>query len=161
MKTHKFIARTRLDADPQDVFDWHARPGAFEKLTPPWEPVEVESRTGGIDQPGSRVRLRMRVGPFRVRWISEHRDCIPGRQFRDVQVQGPFAAWDHTHSFLPDGDGCMLEDRVEYALPGGRLAHWLFGGFVRRKLHRLFDYRHRVTAQSLRDERVPHARSSR
>ncbi len=149
MKRQEFVARTRLKAAPEEVFRWHARPEALEDLTPPWEPVEVESRTGGIEDEGSRVQIRMRVGPFRPRWIAEHRECVPGRRFRDVQVKGPFAHWEHTHSFLPDGSGSILEDRVEYALPGGRLAHWLFGGFVRRKLRRLFDYRHRVTAEAL------------
>jgi len=149
MEKQVFVAQTRLKAAPEEVFRWHARPEALDELSPPWEPVEVESRTGGIEQQGSRVQLRMRVGPCRLRWIAEHRDCVPGRRFRDVQVKGPFALWEHTHDFIPDGSGSILEDRVEYALPGGRLAHWLLGGFVRRKLKRLFDYRHRVTAEAL------------
>jgi ligand-binding SRPBCC domain-containing protein len=155
MKRQVFLARTSLKAAPEAVFRWHARPEALEELTPPWESVVVEARTGGIEETGSRVQLRMRVGPWRPRWIAAHKDCIPGRRFRDVQVKGPFAVWEHTHEFLPDGDGSILEDRVEYALPGGRLAHWLFGGFVRRKLKRLFDYRHRVTAAALGGARTP------
>ena len=153
MTVREFVARTRLAATPEEVFAWHAEPNAFEKLTPPWEPVEVESRSGaGIEEEGFRVVLRMRVGPFRPRWIAEHHDCVPGRRFRDIQVSGPFKLWEHTHSFLPDGDGCVLEDRIRYALPGGALADWLFGGFVRRKLKRMFDYRHRVTAEALEDD---------
>jgi ligand-binding SRPBCC domain-containing protein len=146
-----FVARTRLPASPEEVFRWHAEPETLERLTPPWEPVEVEERTGPIDQIGSRVHLRLRVGPFRPLWIAEHRECEPGRRFRDVMVRGPFARWDHIHSFDPHEDGCILEDRIEYALPGGRLAHWLFGSLVRRKLERLFDYRHRVTAEAFAD----------
>ncbi|MHC4550744.1 MAG: SRPBCC family protein [Planctomycetota bacterium] len=149
MWKEEFVARTRLGAAPEAVFRWHAEPEALERLTPPWERVEVVARTGGIEEEGSRVHLRMRVGPFRRRWIAEHRDCVPGRRFRDVQVEGPFAFWEHTHSFEPDGAGFLLEDRIVYALPGGRLAHWLVGGFVRRKLKRLFAYRHRVTADAL------------
>jgi ligand-binding SRPBCC domain-containing protein len=57
--------------------------------------------------------------------------------------------WEHKHSFLPDGEGSILEDRIEYALPGGRVAHWVAGWFVRRKLKRMFDYRHKVTMDSL------------
>ena len=44
----------------------------------------------------------------------------------------------------------MLEDRIEYELPFGALAN-LFGGWlVRRKLARVFDYRHRMTAEAMR-----------
>jgi ligand-binding SRPBCC domain-containing protein len=69
--------------------------------------------------------------------------------FRDSQIKGPFALWLHTHRFEPDGpSACYLEDRVEYALPMGRLGRMIAGRFVRRKLERLFAYRHEVTARA-------------
>ena len=122
MKTELFVHRTRLEVPAAEAFHWHARPGALERLTPPWEPVEVIERQGGIED-GARVVLQMPVGPFRQRWVAEHRDYEEGRQFRDLQLQGPFAYWDHTHRFEPDGESaCFLEDRIEYALPLGSLA---------------------------------------
>ncbi|MDT5275421.1 MAG: uncharacterized protein QOG95_2353, partial [Mycobacterium sp.] len=27
-----------IDAPIYEVFDWHTRPGAFTRLTPPWQP---------------------------------------------------------------------------------------------------------------------------
>jgi hypothetical protein len=36
---------------------------------------------------------------------------------------------------------------VEYALPFGALGRWLGGWYVRRKLEKLFEYRHDVTAR--------------
>src|SRR4029077_11216177 len=60
-----------------------------------------------------RGALRVRFGPFRLRWVFEHRDYIEGRQFRDVQLSGPFRRWEHTHLFTPEGPGvCILEDRL-------------------------------------------------
>jgi hypothetical protein len=32
-----------IDAPIYDVFDWHARPGAFARLTPPWSPMKLIS----------------------------------------------------------------------------------------------------------------------
>ena len=85
-----------------------------------------------------------------MRWVAEHRDYVEGRQFRDVQVKGPFAHWEHTHRVDPDGpDTCYLEDHVEYALPFGGFGALLGGGLVRRRLRRTFAYRHRVTAQDI------------
>ncbi|MFT5288755.1 MAG: ligand-binding SRPBCC domain-containing protein [Planctomycetota bacterium] len=152
MHRYEFVARVKLEATAEEAYCWHARDDALELLTPSWEPVEVESKTGTIEEEGSLVTLRLRLGPFRLRWVSRHHDCIPGRQFCDSQVKGPFALWQHKHSFTPNGEGSILEDRIEYALPGGRAAHWVAGWFVRRKLKRLFEYRHQVTAESLAAE---------
>lgn len=117
------------------------------KLTPPWEPVRLVKHTGGI-RDGARMELRVGYGPFSFRWVAEHRGYIAGRQFQDVQVHGPFTSWVHTHRFEPAGDhACILDDRVEYTLPFGRLGRWLGSALAHRRIQRLFDYRHAVTLQ--------------
>lgn len=150
-----FVQRSRIAAPAAAVFAWHARPGAFERLTPPWERVTVEERHGGIED-GGRVVLRMGAGPLSVRWVAEHYDYVDGVQFRDRQVSGPFAYWDHTHRVEADGpDACVLEDRVVYALPLGGLGALFGGAFAEAKLRHMFDYRHRVTAEDV----AAHART--
>jgi uncharacterized protein len=144
-----FVKRSRLGVSADEAFRWHERPGALERLTPPWSPVRVEERRGGLEV-GARVVLRIPAGPTSVRWVAEHVEYRRGRLFRDVQVSGPFARWDHTHSFEPlAGDACDLEDRVHYALPFGRLGAALGGSSVERMLRSMFAYRHRVTAGDL------------
>lgn len=151
MKLRTFTYRSRIPAPAYAVFRWHARPDALEKLTPPWERVQVLERSGGI-QNGGCVVLLVGRWPLQVRWVAEHVDYIEGRQFRDRQVRGPFAYWDHTHLVTPDGpDACWLEDRIEYALPLGSLGQLAAGWLVRRKLARLFEYRHRVTTEEVLD----------
>ena len=143
-----FVRRSRIEASADEVYRWHARPGAFERLNPPWDPAVVESRTGGIEDEGVRVVLR--VGPLRQRWVAEHHGAVPGREFHDRQVAGPFALWEHAHRMHPDGDAaCTLEDRIEYALPAGRAGDAVGGRSVRALLERMFAYRHRVTADDL------------
>jgi uncharacterized protein len=145
----QFTAQTRIEAPAEVVFRWHAEPGALERLTPPWEQVEVEQRSPGIHD-GDRGVLRVRFGPFQVRWVFEHRDYVEGRQFRDVQITGPFRRWDHTHRFTPEGSSaCLLEDSIIYELPFGTMGKLLAGWYMRRKLARLFRYRHRITAESI------------
>src|SRR5687767_1407852 len=95
-----FVKRTRIPAPAEVVYRWHTLPGALAALTPPWERVEVVDGGDGI-RDGSRVTLRVRFGPFKFRWVAEHRDCIADQQFRDVQRGGPFTIWDHTHRFEP------------------------------------------------------------
>jgi uncharacterized protein (TIGR01777 family) len=144
VNTLEFSSRLRHSADA--VFDWHARPGAFERLTPPWAPVRLEQFEGIRE--GDRAMLRMGPGPLALRWVAEHHDVIEGRQFCDRQVQGPFAHWDHTHRFEPEGEGCRLVDRIEYELPGGSVGNWL-SGWLEPELERQFAYRHRITRHDL------------
>jgi len=131
-----------------EVFAWHERPCALERLTPPWEQVEVLEDSGGI-RDGGRVVLRSKVGPFWSRWEVEHRDYKERKQFCDVQVRGPFAVWEHIHRFDSLGAAeSTLTDAITYKLPFGALGR--FGsGFVRRKLEQLFTYRHAVMREDL------------
>jgi len=147
--TTVFVRRSRITAPADAVFRWHARPGALERLTPPWDRLQVVERTGGIEN-GARVVLELPLGPTHVRWVAEHFDYVEGRQFRDRQSQGPFARWEHTHRFDPDGPAASyLEDRIDYALPFGTAGALVGGGFARRTLERMFAYRHHTTAQDL------------
>jgi len=145
-----FVRRSRIDAPAEEVFRWHAQPDALERLSPPWEPVEILQRAPGI-RDGDQGVLRVRIGPFKIRWSFEHRDYIEGRQFRDVQISGPFRLWEHTHTMDPQGpSACFLTDSICYGLPLGMLGNLLGGWFVHRKLDRLFEYRHQVTANAFR-----------
>jgi uncharacterized protein len=149
-----FERSTPLPVPAGTAYDWHTRPGAFQRLTPPWESVRVLEASGGIEN-GSRVLLRTTVGPFPVRWIAIHRDNIPGLQFADELVAGPLPHWIHTHRMEPDGpSACRMVDRIEYALPLGRLGEKVAGPSVRRRLERLFAYRH----ATLRADLAAHSR---
>jgi uncharacterized protein (TIGR01777 family) len=150
----RLIYRTRIEAPAEDVFRWHSLPGALERLTPPWVPVRIVERRGGIET-GAQVSLELGRGPLRRRYVAEQRDYEAGRQFRDVQVEGPFARWDHLHRVEPSGlSACFLEDRIEYVIPGGALGRALAGAAIRRKLDRIFAYRHHVTIHDLRLHRA-------
>jgi len=108
MHTETFIRRVRIAVSAEEAFAWHARPGALERLTPPWENV------------------------------------------RDVAISGPFPSWNHLHRFEPDGpDASWLEDRIEYALPGGALGAVFGASMVKRRLERMFRYRHDTAAADL------------
>lgn len=146
-----FDFRSDMPASAEDVFAWHARPTAFLRLQPPWEPVEIVSKDGSFGD-GHRVTFRTPVfGPVRMTWTAELHDVEPGRRFRDRQIVGPFAFWDHTHTMTPTGpDRSVLEEHIDYRLPVGSVGRLLGGGFVRRRLAAMFAYRHALTASDLR-----------
>jgi ligand-binding SRPBCC domain-containing protein len=135
----RFRMDSEIEASADDVFDWHASPDALTALIPPWEKVRVESCVGEPLAVGTLVTLRLPLG---LRWIARHTAREEGRMFRDEQIKGPFRRWVHTHRFEPIGpDRSRLIDAVEYEMPFG----WLLDRFVRRKLKRMFDYRHATT----------------
>jgi uncharacterized protein len=152
----RFTRRSEIDVPVEDLFAWHDRPGAFQRLQPPWESVDIERSDASL-APGSEVVLRMGVvGPIRTRWVAEHTAYDPPHQFRDVQRRGPFALWEHTHEFASLGaQRSAVTDDVTYRLPLGRLGDAVAGRIVRAKLQRMFDYRHRATVGDL----AAHART--
>lgn len=145
MSLHTFVRASPIATSAASLFAWHEEPGAFERLTPPGEPVRVLRQDGGIKD-GARVSVRVGPWPFSLRWDLAHVDYRPGESFTDIQVSGPFASWRHVHRMIADGpDRCTLEDRIEYALPFGLLGDLVARLIVEPKLRRLFAYRHRVT----------------
>ncbi len=139
---------TEIPATPPDLFAWHARPGAFERLRPPWQRVEIDQSAPLED--GSRVWIRLKKGPIRFRWLAEHRDVIKNQGFTDVQIAGPFSRWVHRHAFEPsEAGGAILRDRIDYTLPGGALGRLFAGRSVARDLDSTFAFRHATTARDL------------
>ncbi len=146
-----FQKSIRIQASARRVYQWHLNPDALEKLIPPWEKVRVLEAPMEM-RDGARAVLAVRAGPFQVKWIAEHRGVVDrgenGGEFVDVQVAGPFRAWTHRHTVSADGAAaCVLKDHIEYELPFGRIGECVGGWFVRRKLERMFEFRHAVTKQ--------------
>ena len=77
-----------LPVGAEEAFAWHERPGALERLVPPWERVEVLERSGGITA-GARVVVRVHQGPVTLRWVARHRDYQRGRPVRRRAGGGP------------------------------------------------------------------------
>ena len=143
-----------LPVSADAAFAWHERPGAIDRLIPPWERVAVLQSGDGISD-GSLVQLAQRLGPLKLKWIAKHHGYEPGKAFRDTQLSGPFTRWEHLHEFRSNGDGYgVLTDHIVYQVPGGILGRWLGGGFVSQKVDTMFTYRHNTT----RDDLAAHAR---
>jgi uncharacterized protein (TIGR01777 family) len=142
MKIHEFVRRSEMPVTSSVLFDWHARPGALQRLLPPWEPVRIVRAADDLEKGRSTV-LKVPVGPLRLRWVARFDEFREGESFRDVQDAGPFALWEHTHRVESiASDRSVLEDRIRYALPFGAVGDRLAAGLVRRRLERMFDFRH-------------------
>ena len=155
MKTDKYTQKTKINVPVEKAFAWHEQEGAIARLTPPWAPLELVSREGRGVEKGVRVKFRIRIFKklsifkLTIDWIAEHIDYQKNVEFRDRQLKGPFALWEHTHRFIPDGDSAMImEDRVKFKLPFGALSR-PFYKLAKKEFERMFSYRHRVLKHDL------------
>jgi len=143
------LFRSPMPVSAGEVFDWHARPGAFERLSPPWAPVRVLESEGTVF-PGDWKKLWLGVGPVGITWTLVHGAADIPTGFIDEQLEGPFQSWRHTHRFVPVGSSSStLEDDLAYRLPLGELGRGAAGSIVASQLERLFQFRHRRTRDDL------------
>ena len=158
-----FRKQTPIPASQNDLYDWHASGGAFSRLAPPWEQIEIVEWRGGIQtrdkdprmqfgdiSQDAQVILRTRVGPIWQTMHAKHTAHKKPEMFTDVMIKGPFSHWEHNHRFVHvDSKSSILDDEIEYRLPLSPLSDWIAGGFVHRKLEKMFQYRHRRTLHDL------------
>lgn len=152
MPDSSFALRSPMPASADDVYAWHARPGAFQRLQPPWERFVTLPWRGAFGTDGLQVEFRTHsLGPIQRTWVVEVFDFEPGRGFKYRQIDGPFADWLHIHRFVPNGEGrSFLENDIRYRLPLGQFGRALTTRMVRRRLDAMFAYRHAITASDLR-----------
>jgi uncharacterized protein (TIGR01777 family) len=158
----EFLFQSKVRAPRSLLEEWHHRPGALARLTPPGQPVEVLEAASEIKE-GSRAEMRVRMLPgFWTNWTAEHINVHRGEGFTDVQVQGPFRNWVHVHQFLADpedNEGSLLRDHVICEPFGGAVGRMLAAPFLRRRLNRLFAWRHARTIADVETlQRNPPAR---
>lgn len=131
-----------IDAPIYEVFDWHTRPGAFTRLTPPWSPMRLIVEADSLENGRAELGL-----PGGLRWVADHQpdDYDPPRRFVDAIGSDGLASlpaklavrWRHTHDFEEvDGDRTRVIDRVATPVPGAALRS-------------MFRYRHQQLADDI------------
>jgi len=131
-----------LPLPPEQAFEFFSDPFNLEAITPPSLHFKVLTPAPIPMGAGTLIDYRLRLHGVPVRWQTEILDWEPGVSFRDVQLSGPYALWDHTHTFEagPGGD-TVMRDTVIYEIPFGPLGRIAQALFVRRDLERVFDHR--------------------
>lgn len=140
----KFVLKTTIHAPVSTIFAWHAKDDAINRLTPPWAPLSLVARKGRGIEKGVEVTFKIKIFGIPMKWEARHIDYKENAMFRDYQVKGPFAAWEHSHLFhAKSSDLTVMEDQVRFRLPFG-IFSLPFYGYAQRQLERIFFYRHQV-----------------
>jgi uncharacterized protein len=115
-----------VDAPIEEVFAWHGRRGAIQRLLPPWQPVRVLEEADSLSDGRAVLGL-----PFGLRWVADHQPDAyeAGHRFVDVlttPVIGQAVGWRHSHDFVEEsGSTTRVTDRVTTAIPTS-LLHQMF-----------------------------------
>ena len=149
MEKH-FSYASRFDCDRSELFDWHEKKGAFERLIPPWRSVRIIDSDFRISD-GAKTTFSVGVGLFKVKWEACHEGYEYPSQFVDVQNSGPFKFWEHRHLFSQQSEsvGSILTDDITYRLPAGRLGDWLLSEKIGNDIEQMFRFRHNRTKNDL------------
>ncbi|MGB0878811.1 MAG: TIGR01777 family oxidoreductase [Mycobacterium sp.] len=115
-----------IDHPRDQVWGWHARPGAMRRLVPPWQPMTVVQEADSLADGVAVLGL-----PAGLRWVARHDPSayLPGSRFvDDLASDGPtswparvIGGWRHTHTFSDDGGHTRIRDQIEAAVPGAGL----------------------------------------
>ena len=151
----------RVAATPEDAFAAFGDIGNLERMTPPRLRFRILTDHSLVLRPGALLQYRLTLHRFPIRWTTEIVEWEPSRRFVDVQRSGPYAQWEHTHTFAPVEGGTLIRDQVRYALPFGPLGALAHVAFVRRDLRRIFDFRRDATEALLGALDVPTQASAR
>jgi ligand-binding SRPBCC domain-containing protein len=145
------LARSqRLTVPVERAFAFYGEARNLEAITPPWLGFRVTTPDAIEMRAGALIDYRLKLHGIPVRWRTRIERWQPPASFVDVQLRGPYALWEHTHTFERDGDDAVtIGDRVRYALPLGPLGELAHALFVQRDLHRIFDHRARAVAELL------------
>jgi ligand-binding SRPBCC domain-containing protein len=100
---------------------------------------------------GTEMTVAFRVIPYipmHERWVVSISDFVLNQYFHDVQKQGPFRRWEHTHGFeavVQDGrEGTVIRDQVEYEVGFGFVGRGLERALFQRIFRSTFNYRKRA-----------------
>lgn len=144
-ETFTFHYETHLPVSKEEAFAWFEKPGAFERLLPPFVPIQIIEPIPSLKK-GERVRFKYSlIGKSGFECIHEIIDFEKNNFFTDIQVKGPFTSWLHHRKFWgKDKDHTVIEEIVKYKLPLDNILGQFINTPIAKQLTRLFNYRQEV-----------------
>ncbi len=143
---HRLYKEQQLNCDIETAWDFFSSPKNLSKITPKDMGFTVLSDYNS-EQITEGMVIDYIVSPLLkvpLKWRTRITHVEPDKSFTDFQEKGPYKYWNHFHEFIPNKNGVLMKDTVDYELPFGflgKMAHLLF---VKKKLAHIFDFRYSV-----------------
>lgn len=122
------------------AFEFFKDPRNLSKITPLWLDFKMIVEDHRVFE-GAEFDYHIKWFGIKIGWKSRIVGYRPPFEFTDIQIKGPYAKWEHWHSFKESQGKTVMYDRVTYRLPFsfiGKITHALV---VKRQLINIFTYR--------------------
>ncbi|MBI3234973.1 MAG: SRPBCC family protein [Bacteroidetes bacterium] len=141
---HIFQSEITIDRTIDEVFEFFSNAENLNVLTPSnlhftfITPTPIDIKRGAI------IDYRIKLFGVPVKWRTQITKWEPTACFADNQERGPFKLWYHVHTFKAFGSQTIMTDTVHYLSPGGILEFIPHILFVKRQVHKIFEYREKA-----------------
>lgn len=146
MKIYQYSQEQFLPVSIQQAWEFFSLPYNLERITPP----EVKFKTlTKLDDTriydGMRISYRLRpLWNIPMSWETVILKVNAPFQFMDKQLKGPYALWEHTHTFEEVAGGVVMKDDIRYGLPFGWFGTIFHNALVKKQLEKIFEFRRKT-----------------
>jgi ligand-binding SRPBCC domain-containing protein len=153
---YKLYKTQQLHCDISTAWQFFSSPHNLARITPKDMNFVVKSNLSD-ENIYEGMTIAYTVSPLLgipVKWLTKITQVEDLKSFTDFQQQGPYKSWNHFHEFIPNEDGVLIKDTVDYELPFGIIGTIFHFLLVRKKLEHIFDYRYQVLNQLFNKQNV-------
>ena len=146
---HQLYKEQQLNCSLEEAWSFFSSANNLSKITP--KEMNFIVRT---DLPDDKIYKGMIIDYYvspllgiKMSWQTEITEANFQKSFTDFQKKGPYKLWNHFHEFIPNKEGVLMKDTVDYELPFGFLGDITHALLVKKKLESIFDFRFKVLEQ--------------
>ncbi|MFA5556369.1 MAG: SRPBCC family protein [Flavobacteriaceae bacterium] len=143
---YQLYREQQLQCDIDTAWRFFSNPKNLSKITPKDMGFTVLSNYTDSEIFEGMI-IDYTVSPFLnipLNWQTKIIQVEKNKSFTDFQEKGPYKFWNHYHEFIPNENGVLMRDTVDYELPLGFLGTIAHRLFVKNKLEIIFNYRYAV-----------------
>lgn len=132
-----------INATLEEVWAFISSPANLKKITPTHMGFDITSDNADQKMYEGMI-ISYKVSPvsgFKTNWVTEITHVRDKEYFVDEQRIGPYVMWHHQHILERLDHMVVMKDIITYQPPFGILGAIANSLFIRRKLHKIFDYR--------------------
>ena len=125
-----------------EAFPFFESPENLAEITPDWLEFRVlNGEEGGSVFEGAEFHYTIRWFAVKLRWHTKITEYRPPELFTDVQVRGPYASWEHLHTFTEVPEGTLMRDQATYRIPFGPIGKFFNRFIIKEQMEDIFTYR--------------------
>lgn len=146
---HKLFREQQLNCDIETAWKFFSSANNLSEITPKDMGFTVLTEMED-DKIYEGMLIDYYISPLfgiKMKWQTEIIHVDFQKSFIDFQRKGPYKLWNHHHEFIPNDEGVLMRDTIDYELPMGELGEIAHSLFVKKKLDYIFDYRFRVLSR--------------